>query len=330
MVNKFKRLPALVAFITIMFLLAVPVFAVGSNFLDEASKYYQKNCIGVPNKILNEKALNCYLFEKASELNLLVDNLNSRLNQNDSNDASQSAEIANLKTRLEILESLPLPTPLACIPAPSGLMSWWPGDNNADDIIGTNNGTAQNGASFALGKVGGAFSFDGEDDFIQTSTNNLPIGNNERTIEFWVKVISFLDDSPNPHSPLETFFTGYGNFGTSNSSYHTGTAGNIIFFSQWGTGFNGPSLITDTWYHVAITNIGNDSSLYLDGNLVGNGNVLINTPPNTNLYMGRIPGILGDIRRLNGLADEVSIYNRALTSNEILSIFNAGSAGKCK
>jgi len=33
--------------------------------------------------------------------------------------------------------------------------------------------------------------------------------------------------------------------------------------------------------------------------------------------------------RVQGTVDEVSIYNRALSSNEIASIYNAGSAGKC-
>src|SRR5208337_1744065 len=31
----------------------------------------------------------------------------------------------------------------------------------------------------------------------------------------------------------------------------------------------------------------------------------------------------------NGLIDEASIYNRALSSNEIAAIYNAGSEGKC-
>src|SRR5208283_4090461 len=35
-------------------------------------------------------------------------------------------------------------------------------------------------------------------------------------------------------------------------------------------------------------------------------------------------------RKLNGILDEVSLYNRALSSNEIAAIYVAGSAGKCK
>ncbi|MGD0260559.1 MAG: hypothetical protein ABSD29_12135, partial [Verrucomicrobiota bacterium] len=42
-----------------------------------------------------------------------------------------------------------------CFPAPSGLVSWWPGDGNANDIASTNNGTLQGGATAnAPGVVG--------------------------------------------------------------------------------------------------------------------------------------------------------------------------------
>lgn len=41
------------------------------------------------------------------------------------------------------------------------MVSWWPGDGNANDIIGGNHGTLQNGANFASGMVGQAFSFSG-------------------------------------------------------------------------------------------------------------------------------------------------------------------------
>src|SRR5262249_14080018 len=52
-------------------------------------------------------------------------------------------------------------TLLNCLLPPPGLVSWWPGDGNANDIQDGNNGTLQGGATFAAGKVGQAFSFDG-------------------------------------------------------------------------------------------------------------------------------------------------------------------------
>ena len=42
---------------------------------------------------------------------------------------------------------------------PFGLVSWWPGDGNANDVVSGNNGALQNGASFGAGEVGQAFSF---------------------------------------------------------------------------------------------------------------------------------------------------------------------------
>src|SRR5437016_1327803 len=50
--------------------------------------------------------------------------------------------------------------PTSCVAPPSGLVGWWPGEGNAKDIIGTNNGVLVNGTTFAAGVVGQAFSFD--------------------------------------------------------------------------------------------------------------------------------------------------------------------------
>ena len=47
----------------------------------------------------------------------------------------------------------------SCLAPSSSLVAWWPGDGNPNDIVGTNNGALQNGASSsAIGIVGQAFS----------------------------------------------------------------------------------------------------------------------------------------------------------------------------
>src|SRR5262245_22638958 len=56
-----------------------------------------------------------------------------------------------------------------CLPQASGLVAWWPGDGNAQDVAGGNNGVLQNGTAFALGKVMQAFSFDGVDDEVSVA-----------------------------------------------------------------------------------------------------------------------------------------------------------------
>src|SRR5205823_3656938 len=105
---------------------------------------------------------------------------------------------------------------------------------------------------------------------------------------------------------------------------------NSVFFSSWGPAVFGPPLATGRWYHVAATNIGTYGRLYLDGELVAEGDLSINTivaEPYTSIFMGTIPTVIGDIRKLQGSVDEVTVYDRALSHSEIRSIFNAGSAG---
>src|SRR5690242_12179224 len=56
----------------------------------------------------------------------------------------------------------------APIPAPPGLVGWWPGDGNANDMAGTNNGVLMAGAlDTDPGIDGRCFTFDGTNAFVQ-------------------------------------------------------------------------------------------------------------------------------------------------------------------
>ena len=48
----------------------------------------------------------------------------------------------------------------SCYPPPSGLISWWPAEGNANDLVGGNNGVTTN-ISFSAGEAGGAFYLNG-------------------------------------------------------------------------------------------------------------------------------------------------------------------------
>src|SRR5438093_11150544 len=90
------------------------------------------------------------------------------------------------------LAAISLASAQTCVQPPSGLVSWWPGDGNANDIIGGNNGTLQNGATFAAGMVGQAFSFDGT----SSVTLSNPLSNSGSwTYDLWIKVSSFTNGS---------------------------------------------------------------------------------------------------------------------------------------
>ena len=233
-----------------------------------------------------------------------------------------------------------------CAPPPSGVVSWWPGDGNADDIVGPNHGQLFGGATFVPGFVGQAFKFDGTDGYFQSTAINLPLASSDRTLEMWVKLDSILPPDMTTSTYFESFFAGYGQPGSSAEffslfSEYEPPYGNALAWTQWFDQLAGPQLYSGKafepnrgWHHVAVTfeylsNIG--TALFLDGLPVARRqNYQVSTPDGTSFLMGRIPGSNGDIRRMHGELDEVTVYNRALLPDEIAAIFIAGRAGKCK
>jgi hypothetical protein len=233
-----------------------------------------------------------------------------------------------------------------CTPPPQGLVSWWPGDGNANDIVGPNSGQLLGGAGFAPGFVGRAFDFDGITSYVQATSANLPVGGADRTLEMWVRLESVAPRENPAVSYFESFFAGYGSFANSYQAFvllaeYQPPYGNVLAWSPWQDQLAGPQLspagpfpFNGGWHHVAVTSTNSNNVgvvLFLDGLPVARRQGFsTNTASNTPFYMGRIPGSLGDIRRLHGQLDEVSVYSRVLSPGEIRAIFEAGQAGKCK
>jgi hypothetical protein len=80
-----------------------------------------------------------------------------------------------------------------CVHQPPDMVSWWDAENNANDIIGSNDGTLMNGATFAPGKVGQAFSFDGVDDYVAIPHSSSLDLNSAFTLGAWIKVSDFTN-----------------------------------------------------------------------------------------------------------------------------------------
>jgi len=84
-----------------------------------------------------------------------------------------------------------------CTPPPANMISWWPGDGNANDIQDSNNGTLQNGATFATGMVGQAFSFNSTLNSGVVIPSSPALNATEAiTIDAWVKPSSFPNGAP--------------------------------------------------------------------------------------------------------------------------------------
>jgi len=102
-----------------------------------------------------------------------------------------------------------------------------------------------------------------------------------------------------------------------------------VGYTIWGVGdynfTNSTPLPIGTWTHLVLVGSTTNIQLYLNGSFVDS----INT--NWTLPRGTIGYDLarGNKKQLKGLLDEISLYNRMLTTNEIQTLYSAGSAGKC-
>ena len=214
-----------------------------------------------------------------------------------------------------------------CAPPPSGMVSWWPGDGNANDIQDGNNGTLQGGATFAAGEVSQAFSFNASTNSgvsVPSSTSLNPT--DAITIDAWVNPSSYPNTAP------AVVRKDVDNVGTTEYGMSVGDGVNtgVVNCDIGGTiGATGGSVPLNTWTHVACTYDRQNLRAYVNGNQVAStvGTTAIPTS-SENLGIGYLPGFTD--RNFDGLVDEVEIFNRALSQPEIQSIVNAGSAGKCK
>ena len=228
-----------------------------------------------------------------------------------------------------------------CVAAPNGLVSWWSGEGNALDSVGVNNGTLVNGAGFAPGKVGQGFLLNGTSQYIRVPDSASLDMTNEMTMELWYRCERTFDADP-----LFDKRSGSGpcNYGVILSSvwgveaYYKDplVSGGDFPSSGWQISAVAPPLpAAGVFHHFAVTyrqaDAGNiEVKTYVDGALVRARTmpgVLARTVNNASLSIGVDNG---EGSHFQGIIDEVSLYNRALSAAEIEAIFLADQAGKCR
>ncbi len=216
-----------------------------------------------------------------------------------------------------------------CTAPPAGMISWYPADGDAGDIFGANNGTAVGDVSYVAGKVGQAFSFDGDGDYI-TIPDSASLHPTDLTIDGWFRFnhdngVQVLVAKNAGVSQGESFimFKEPGNLGAA--------LGGPFGF---GTIIRAPLTPTaGTWYHLTYTfnDAADTQTLYIDGELAATG---VQT---TSMEFDSKPLTLGAEYENNvlsyffsGSMDEVEIFGRDIDASEVAALYNAGAAGKCK
>jgi hypothetical protein len=207
-------------------------------------------------------------------------------------------------------------------------VSWWQAEGNANDGVSTNNGTLVGDVTFAAGKVGEAFSFNGTNGYVQVGGSYPLTG--ARTVEAWVFPgtntgygLPIIVSGPNAG---DDFFGIAGTTGTCNVGQY-----NLYLDHAGTTCYNSGIAVTpNTWNHVAMVYNGNTVQFYVNG--VPGASVtgpMYNYDINTSTIGGCINSTTTTKSFFTGLIDELAVYSRALSSNEIAAIYNASYAGKC-
>jgi hypothetical protein len=237
-------------------------------------------------------------------------------------------------------------TTSVCTPAPSGLVAWWRAEGSAQDSAGSNHATFNGSATFstaAEGHVGRAFKFDGTNGYVALPDNLFPfptsgVGSTPFSFELWFKTgsggVILGQQTVAPYNTLSGFVP----------AIYVGTDGKLRVEMFWGgtkTLVVSAGRVNDNlvFHHLAVTYTGVQQTVYLDGQLMGVLAEHFQTAYGTNykyqLGTGGTNGwpsgstANGGWFNFNGLIDEPSLYDHALTDEEVQALFGAGNAGKC-
>jgi len=216
---------------------------------------------------------------------------------------------------------------------PSGLVALWSGEGNGTDSVGGNTAMLTD-ITFADGKVGRAFSFNGTSSSIRIPASPaLDIGASAGfTITAWIKPSDVNGLHPlfqwSDSNPLNIWI-GIRPFenGVLNGSI-TETSGNRFSVSHPGV------LVSGIFQHIALTydKASGVATWYLNGVIVAQRQL-----------SGMVAGTKGDLwishrddrpgnwstgRMFAGLMDETAIYNRALSASEIQTICTEQNHGE--
>ncbi|MEK7144773.1 MAG: LamG domain-containing protein [Patescibacteria group bacterium] len=211
----------------------------------------------------------------------------------------------------------------------SGLVGLWSFDG--PDIAGVtaydrsgsgNNGTLTNGPTRTAGKLGQGLKFDGVDDYVNVTnvSGALDIGGNYLTISFWLKAGATT-------GYYETLIAKrVAGTGTANYQTYLNTVTRALGYYDGTTAVNTTFVPTvGKWYHIVITvdkTATPKTTFYVDGTQYSTGASTIGSTNAGLLYLGNFDNATDE--PFNGSIDDVRIYNRALSAQEVKLLYNNG------
>jgi uncharacterized repeat protein (TIGR01451 family) len=225
-----------------------------------------------------------------------------------------------------------VPAPTACVPMPSGVRGWWPGNGSALDAAYAHDGAFIGAAAFSDGVVGQAFSFNGLNSYVEVPPfSGLELAD-ALTVEAW---INMRTANRLQYVLIKDFGTGDGRF--HNYQLAIGSDNSVVFWLGDGVSLysatSSAQLSPNIWHHVAAVYNGTQMLIYVNGVLSGSATI----GSHTLFASGEAPLRIGAARELgsvgavfDGAIDDVRVFDRALSASEIGAIVAAGSVGVCE
>ncbi|RXP46587.1 T9SS C-terminal target domain-containing protein [Lutibacter sp. HS1-25] len=206
---------------------------------------------------------------------------------------------------------------------PSELIAHYPFNGNANDESGNANHGTVNGATLTTDRFGNensAYSFDGND-VITINHNNLLNFDNELSISVWIK----------PNAQQNAMILGKSNYSTATNFVLRTRSNNFIEYAHKTRNFsdNNP-LNLGEWNHIAVIS-----------HSTGEREIFINNHLTSFTSQSDVYGLVSNpitigaayhfgsyfAEFFNGAIDDLKIYNKALTANEVAALYDTSTAG---
>jgi hypothetical protein len=210
-------------------------------------------------------------------------------------------------------------------------VGWWTFDDGAgttvtDSSTNANHGVVTGNAAWTTGRLGGALSFDGTDDYVTVPIGSIISGLTDTTITTWAN----FSNAGGAWQRLWDFGSGSGNSPYMFLCARVNTGGVIRFAIRTATigeqVVNTPNKLPSGWHNVTVVMDSVDmmSRVYVDGEMVASGATLLlpkDLGATTQNWFGKSqwPDAL-----YQGDLDDIRIYNRVLTQDEIKNVMAGG------
>lgn len=242
--------------------------------------------------------------------------------------ASEVAALYNgTKSNKIVIKTTPTKGLLNDTPAPTasdetGLVGWWKMDDltngNTTDSSGQGNNGSVIGAAFNSGRWNSAYGFDGVNDYVNVSDASSLTLSNTSTFSVWVK----------PEATTTQYVLQKGVFQQDGYllNLYLGTA--VDFYTSQAGAYqrnfipaSGSGIVINKWNHIVVSMNGN-ASIYVNG--------IMRTPTISQIHLNPADGTtwlsIGSTTPtpgsfFNGSIDEVRIYNRSLSANEVKELY---------